>query len=248
MSTLRVALYARVSTRGQDTTLQHDRLFEEAERRNWEVVGYFEDVGVSGKNDNRPAFKEALKLAGIKDYGYKKSKIDAIVVTKLDRAMRSLTHLNNILNEIHRQDVGLICIDQGFNTSSEDPNSKFFRNVIAAAAEWEREIIVMRSEEGREKAMQYGTRTGRPFGRPQTIIPQEVINDIAAGLSLRKASKKYNIPLSTLSDSLKRLKKEEKCSENTPLENELLFKYLDAKNEVSEILQDSEQFSNEEKE
>ena len=248
MSPLRVALYARVSTKDQDTTAQKDHLFEEARIRGWEVIGYFEDAGVSGKNDNRPAFQEMMKLAGIEKKRTTRSKIDAIIVTKLDRVMRSLTHLENTINLLDSQGIGIICIDQGINTKSEDMSQRLIRQILGAVAEWEREMIVTRVDDGIEKAMIHGTKSGKPFGRPKAEIPQQCLDDVENGLSLRKASAKYNIPLSTLSDRMKGRNRRKRCTQNIPPKNDSLLIYENIKNRESANLKDCEQFSSKEKE
>lgn len=235
---LKVALYARVSTKDQDTTAQKDRLFNEAQLRGWAVLGYFEDHGVSGKDDNRPAFKEALKLAGIEKNKVVKAKIDAIIVTKLDRMMRSLTHLENTINILEKQEVKIICIDQGIETLSNDMSQRLIRQILGAVAEWERDIIISRVNDGVAKAKKHGTKSGKPFGRPKREIPPEALKEIEEGLSLRQASKKYNIPLSTLSE---RINGRKDRSENNPLEEPPCFIYQCGKNEASSKLKDCEQ-------
>ncbi|WP_400153521.1 recombinase family protein [Candidatus Methanomassiliicoccus intestinalis] len=245
---LRVALYARVSTKEQDTAHQIDRLQEEATLRGWQIVGTFVDHGVSGKNDNRPQWQAMLKLAGIEKNRTTRSKIDAIVVTKLDRVMRSLTHLENTINLLDNQRVGIICVDQGINTGSEDMSQRLIRQILGAVAEWEREMIVTRVDDGIEKAIVHGTKSGRPFGRPKTELPAECISDIERGMSLRKASAKYNIPLSTLSDRMKNRDRRKRCTQNIPPKNDALLIYENAKSRECANLKDCEQFSNEGKE
>lgn len=235
---MKVALYARVSTKDQDTTHQIDRLQEEAVLRGWQIAGIFVDHGVSGKNDNRPQWQMMLKLAGIEKNKMTRSKIDAVVVTKLDRVMRSLTHLENIINLLDSQQVGIICVDQGINTRSEDMSQRLIRQILGAVAEWEREMIVTRVEDGIEKAIIHGTKSGKPFGRPKTELPAECLADIESGMSLRKASAKYNIPLSTLSDRIKGRDRRIRCTQNTPLKNEPLLIYEGTKNEECAKLKD----------
>src|SRR5262249_34225058 len=62
---LRIALYARVSTRdkGQDPELQLSELREFAKARTWQIVGEFVDVGVSGSKDSRPQLDAMMRLA-----------------------------------------------------------------------------------------------------------------------------------------------------------------------------------------
>ena len=56
----RAALYARVSTigHGQDVGLQLDELRQVAAQRGWDVVGIYEDAGVSGTRTSRPGLDQ----------------------------------------------------------------------------------------------------------------------------------------------------------------------------------------------
>lgn len=76
-----------------------------------------------------------------------KHKFDAILVTKLDRVMRSLVQLNITLSNLWRK---LICAnirEIDFST----PMGKVQMQIIGAIAEWEREIIVQRTKEGQRR-------------------------------------------------------------------------------------------------
>jgi DNA invertase Pin-like site-specific DNA recombinase len=177
-----------VSTDAQDTTGQLERLIEYANAHGYEIVGRYEDH-VSGKNDDRPRLTELMADAGvIKNGPWKRPKFDIILVTKLDRMMRSLTNMEALVTALEGQGVGLIAIDQGINTVGEDTTAKLVRHIISAVAEWEREMIVCRVKGGMAKAKRHGTRTGRPFGRPSAKVPQEAILVVQAGGSVRKVA------------------------------------------------------------
>ncbi len=163
---MRAALYARVSTEGQDPTGQKLRLYDYAKLQGWEVFDYYEDKA-SGKDDSRPDLDRMMGDAGIRREGPRvRPKFGVILVTKLDRMMRSLVNMENIVKDLESQNVGLIAFDQGIDTLHEDPSRKMVRRMISSVAEWEREIIVIRVVEGVGKAQRVGTRSGRPFGRP----------------------------------------------------------------------------------
>lgn len=87
---LRVALYARVSTRdkGQNPELQLSELRRFADLRGWQIIGEFVDVGISGSKDSRPQLDAMMRLA-------KARKLDVIAVWNLDRFGCSLTHFVN---------------------------------------------------------------------------------------------------------------------------------------------------------
>jgi DNA invertase Pin-like site-specific DNA recombinase len=60
----RVGIYLRVSTDGQTTQNQRRELEAVAARSGWEVVGIYEDAGISGSNgrDKRPGFDRLLEM------------------------------------------------------------------------------------------------------------------------------------------------------------------------------------------
>ena len=145
------------------------RLEDYARSMGWEVSGYYEDHAC-GANDSRPDLDRLRLDAGIKEDGtYGRSRFDAVIVTKLDRVMRSLTNLENLIKDLDAVKVSLISIDQGINTAadSKDPSRRLVRQIIGAVAEWERDTIRIRVNEGMEKARRYGTRSGKPIGRPR---------------------------------------------------------------------------------
>src|SRR5215469_8792250 len=91
----RVGIYIRVSTDGQTTENQRRELEAVAKRSGWEVVGIYEDAGISGAKgrDKRPAFDRLLKDATAR-------KIDMIASWSVDRLSRSMQDLVGFLNEL----------------------------------------------------------------------------------------------------------------------------------------------------
>jgi len=82
---IRAALYARVSTanNGQDPTMQTRELREYCERRGWNVVGEYVDVGFSGAKEKRPEL-DRLMVDG------HRRRFDTVVVWKFDRFLLAL--------------------------------------------------------------------------------------------------------------------------------------------------------------
>lgn len=122
--------YARVSTEEQDLTAQRNALaaFGVGADR------IYADQGLTGTNRDRPDLREAMAAcrAG-----------DTFVVTKLDRLARSLPDARDILEEL------------SMNGSVHDPNDAVGRllfNVLAMVAEFEADLIRMRTREGMKVA------------------------------------------------------------------------------------------------
>ncbi len=136
MSALLVG-YARCSTDQQDLTAQRDALAGlgvAAER-------IYVDHGLTGTNRERPGLREALAAcrAG-----------DTLVVTKLDRLARSLPDARAIADELTTRQVSL-----SLGGSVYDPTDAVGRllfNVLARVAEFESDLIRLRTREGMKVA------------------------------------------------------------------------------------------------
>jgi DNA invertase Pin-like site-specific DNA recombinase len=90
---MRVALYARCSTSDQSVDLQLDSLRDYAKAREFEVVDEYLDEGVSGAKARRPALDRLLEDAHRRQF-------DAVLVWKLDRLGRSLSHLIRVVEQL----------------------------------------------------------------------------------------------------------------------------------------------------
>ena len=145
MSALLVG-YARCSTDQQDLTAQRDGLLTlgvEAER-------IYVDHGLTGTNRERPGLREALAAcpAG-----------DTLVVTKLDRLARSLPDARAIADELTTRQISL-----SLGGSVYDPTDAVGRllfNVLAMVAEFESDLIRLRTREGMKVAKAKGRLRGK---------------------------------------------------------------------------------------
>ena len=157
-STLRVALYARISTKnnGQDPETQLMALRDYAKARKLEVFSEYTDVGISGSKDSRPALNQLMADA-------RKRRFDAVLVARFDRFARSTRHLVLALEEFNALGVDFISLSESVDTST--PMGKMVYTVIAAVAELERSLIRERVVMGLQRAAAQGKRIGRPAAR-----------------------------------------------------------------------------------
>jgi DNA invertase Pin-like site-specific DNA recombinase len=153
----RVAIYVRCSTADQSVALQVDGLKEYAELRRFQVVETYADEGVSGAKASRPALDRLLADAH-------RRRFDAVLVWKLDRLGRSLSHLLRLVEQLESLGVGLVSLgDPGMDTTSA--HGRLIFSVIGAVAEFERGLIQERTRAGVAAAR----RRGRHPGRPSTL-------------------------------------------------------------------------------
>lgn len=152
----RVALYIRVSTDGQSTENQRRELEAVAERSGWQVVGVFEDAGISGAKgrDKRPAFDALCKAAARREF-------DMVAAWSVDRLGRSLQHLVEFLGELQALGAGLYLHQQAVDTTT--PAGRALFQMCGVFAEFERSIIRERVVAGLARAKAAGKKLG---GRP----------------------------------------------------------------------------------
>ncbi len=189
-STLRVALYARVSTKnnGQDPETQLMALREYAKARKLEVFSEYTDVGISGSKDSRPALNRLMADA-------RKRRFDTVLVARFDRFARSTRHLVLALEEFNALGVDFISLSESVDTST--PMGKMVYTVIAAVAELERSLIRERVVMGLQRAKAQGKRLGRPSGTKANVRKIQKLK--SQGLSIRRIASEMNISKSTIS-------------------------------------------------
>jgi DNA invertase Pin-like site-specific DNA recombinase len=195
----KAAVYMRVSTEEQNTDLQRSELLGQAKFRGWEPIIY-EDQGMSGANFDRPALNRLLADA---DAG----RVKVIMAWKLDRIGRSTQHLAGIINRLLKANVGLVVPSQGIDTSagSMNPASKLQLNVLAAVAEFERDLIRERTKAGMKAAKARGVKFGREtvVTEAQRSLAHEILKRNRS-TSVTSLSKRLRLSLGTTS-RLKRL-------------------------------------------
>lgn len=204
---MKVALYVRVSTADQNPDLQVRELTDYAERQGWSIVTTYRDV-ISGGKASRPGL-DKLKADLVK------RKFSCLLVWKLDRFGRSVTDCLNNIELLETHGIRFIATSQGIDTDSKNPVARFTMIVLGAAAEFERTLIVERSQAGLEwyrqkyEAGEVGktvhSRSGKnlPPHRPKRIFDrQKVVELYRQGMSLRKIAKKLGIGLGTVSRTL----------------------------------------------
>lgn len=140
--------YARVSTRDQNLDMQLDVL----QRQNCVKIFCEKISGVK----KRPELEHCLSLL---------REGDVLVVYKLDRLARSLSEIVRICSELESKNIRIRSVKDNIDTT--DYMGKFTMHIFAALAEFERNVIMERTREGREAAR----KRGKKFGRPQGLNP-----------------------------------------------------------------------------
>jgi DNA invertase Pin-like site-specific DNA recombinase len=178
--------YARVSTDEQNLGLQLDALRAEGCER------VFEDTA-SGARSNRKGFADALQAC---------APGDVLVAWKIDRLGRTLLDLVGLVEKLKDRGCGLkILTGAGASIDTTRPEGKLHFAMLAAFAEFERELNRERTKAG----MQSAKRRGQHVGRPRKLVPEQL--DMAAQLlagdrSQREVAKALGVAVSTLREAL----------------------------------------------
>ena len=147
--------YVRVSTRDQHPEAQRDRLIAAG----CETGSIWTDKGVSGKLASRPEWDACLKAL---------RPGDMLVTVKLDRIGRSIKNLIEVVTLLQERGVDLVVLDQQIDTTT--PTGKLIFHVLAAIAEFERDLISERTMDGLAAARL----RGRVGGSEPKLSPSQV--------------------------------------------------------------------------
>lgn len=150
----RIGAYLRVSTAEQTHEPQRAELLEWCARQGWAAPREFIDQ-ISGAKFTREGLDRMMRAV-------RKGELDVLVCVKLDRLGRSLSHLAQMIAELDKHGVALICTTQGIDTRADNPAGRLQMHVLMAVAEFERSLIRERTKAGLVAAKARGSKIGRP--------------------------------------------------------------------------------------
>ena len=159
--------YARVSTQAQARD-GNSLAAQEAALRAAGAAKIYTDAYTGTKSD-RPQLERLLDEIQIGD---------TLVVTKLDRIARNLKQGIELIDELNSRGVKVNVLNMG--QIDDTPTGKLIRNIMLAMSEWERDMIVQRTQEGKEIAKKNPSyREGRPkkFKREQREHALELLKN-----------------------------------------------------------------------
>lgn len=181
--------YVRVSKHEQNKHLQYDALHQSG--CIYESI-YLDEI--TGSTFSREGLDAALKFI---------RPGDVFIVWKLDRLGRSLRDLIDTFDYLKNKGVDFISIMDKIDTST--PNGKLIFHIMGALAEWERDIIRLRTRAGLEAARVRGRRGGRPrISQQKTQRALELYN--AKELTVGEICGLLNISRATLYNYIKAAK------------------------------------------
>ncbi len=171
--------YARVSTDDQNLNLQLDALNAAG------VTHIFTDK-LSGKTRKRPGLEDLLSQIG---------RNDTLVVWRLDRIGRNFRDLVDIADELRERGANLVSLSEGIDTSSSI--GEVIYRLMIVFADFERKVIVERTNAGLAAAKARGVKLGRRRKLSRSKVA-ELKQAVAAGLPKTEAALKFRIGRSTI--------------------------------------------------
>lgn len=179
----RVFLYARVSTADQTTANQlHEVKMAGFDIKPARVVE--EQISGSVPTSERRGFQSLLNK--IEDG-------DVLVVTKLDRLGRNATDVRSTVEMLHAKGIKVHCLALG-GVDLTSAAGKMTMQVLGAVAEFERDLLIERTQAGLQRAKAAGTKLGRPKAASSDAV-QVLRND---GLSQSAVAQQLGVSLSTV--------------------------------------------------
>ena len=180
---MRLLGYARVSTGAQDLQLQLDALEKNGCERHW----IFTDKA-SGSKTDRPGLNKCLKEL---------QKGDALMIWRLDRLGRSMTHLVGLVEDLKQLGVGFKSICDGAIDTTTASGELVF-NMFSSLAQFERRLIQERTHAGLTAARSRGRVGGRKpisVSNPRVQVAKNMhadkklaIEDICKTLKISRAT------------------------------------------------------------
>jgi putative DNA-invertase from lambdoid prophage Rac len=189
----RVFAYCRVSTPDQTTDNQV---------REIEAAGFAIDarrVTVETVSGSLPA----MKRKGFARLVDRFEPDDVLVVTKLDRLGRNAMDVRSTVEKLAEEGVRVHCLSLG-GVDLTSPAGKMTMGVIAAVAEFEKDLLVERTQSGLRRAKA----EGKKLGRPSALSPEQqrtVRDRRAQGVSLGNLAKEYRVSRAAIQRVEKRL-------------------------------------------
>lgn len=186
--------YARVSTVGQDYETQKEIL------ENAGCKKIFVEKVTGTSTAPRKELQRAIEHV---------RKGDTLVITKIDRLARSIIDLNNIVTELTEKGVNIRFISENMEFTADDKANSLqtlLFNVLGSFAQFERDLIVERTTEGRERAKRQGKHLGRPAQPKQQVKKALKMYDEreTSGMSVNDIVKVTGVPRSTIYNELKK--------------------------------------------
>jgi DNA invertase Pin-like site-specific DNA recombinase len=184
--------YVRVSTRSQSYDAQVDNITNFCKLKEYTLVKIFADKA-SGKSTERSEYQDLVSVLEKNPQG-----VGVVIVTKIDRVARNLRDLLKFIDLLAGKKIEFVAIQNNIDTTLKE--GRLFLYIMGALSEFERELIIERTEEGRKRYIAKGGK----MGKPKLDIPtKDILRWEEEGIPKTRIAKRLRISLPTLYDRLK---------------------------------------------
>lgn len=193
---MKTAIYVRVSTDDQSIEMQTRAIEQFLQTKGITRFEIYADEGLSGASTVRPALNRLLNDC-------KRGAIELLVVYKLDRLFRSLSHLMATLSELNKYGTQFIAVQDQIDMTTAAGRLQF--HIIGAFAQFERDLISQRTKAGMANAKAKGIK----IGRHSTITPEvrtKVLELRTCNISYTKIATSLQLSVGSVQRILKRAK------------------------------------------
>ncbi len=191
--------YARVS-KADDQAKNLDTQLLELERYGIRQEHVFSDVA-SGRSERRSGWQQLMSVV---------RSGDTIVVAYLDRLSRNFEQGVRLQAELTEENIGIIAIREGIDTSEESASANLYRRMMLAQGAYQVESTGERIRAGQARAKA----EGRPPGRPPALTPEKMqiaLHMYAEGASIRQIARVVEVAQGTVKKAI--------ASQPSPLSN-----------------------------
>lgn len=193
------ALYMRVSTRDQSNEPQRHELREWAQRHGVNVLYELDDV-LTGTRWTRTGLDKLTDLV-------ERKKINVVICYKLDRLGRSMARMAQIVEQYKHHGCAIVSTSQGIDTRASSPMGRLQMNMLMVFAEFERDLLIERTNIGIKEARRKGIRIGRPPATEKKMPRRwrEIVEQWEAegGKGQRTLAKRLGVGVATINRMLK---------------------------------------------
>lgn len=184
---MKVALYARCSTKKQDLESQFSKLKEWANEHKHRY-GVYGDYAVSGAKNSRSGINLLMRDARDK-------KFDAVAVVELSRIGRNMQFIYNTVEELSQLDIPVILINQNLEITTKTMQGKLTLWALGISAEVEFMMIQERNARGRQAIKERGVKVGR---KPSPVSTEAIHALRDKGYSVRQIAKELGTSVGTV--------------------------------------------------
>jgi len=181
----------RVSTSQQSTERQLRDMTDVCEKKGWDVVKVFDEVGSGYKNN-----EEREILNGMINF-CKSNDANMVVVSELSRLGRKTSEVLSLINTLNDNQISLYIHMNKLETLDDDkqpnPLTMFMLSILSSVNQMEKDITLNRMNSGRRNYIKNGGKVGRKKGSVMTdeellVKHSDVVKLLKKGISIRNTS------------------------------------------------------------